>query len=261
MNEDTPKPVTSDIQQIVEQETRAIAENGRLREMVRKALEKSIEDAIEQALRSYSDFGKALSQKVKTAVGVELNNVNLQTAVLGLGHLVEGQVNRYVTEQTHPMLLKTLDELFKPAPASIELEALLNEYQKSEEDEALRDNVERFTLLIETSEHDAKDITIALSPTTEKGASSYLSTSKSRIAKAHECEIQMHLRRDDTDPTVYIMKWIYFGGHRSTTTKDFLPTALWGFARRLYQLYAAGTRLIVPSLEADQYETHYDERC
>lgn len=246
------------IEKVVQEELAKIVESGKVREMIAVSLAKSIQSSIEEALRSYGDFGKALSLKVKDAIGVELGNVNLQTAAIGLGKLVEAQVSRYITEQTHPMLLKQLDDLFQPSPKSISLQALIDAYKDDEASDAADDGVDRCGLVI--TNDDRSWIRIGLNPKPTKREMNKITYSHgdTPIRDASDCEIQINAMRRD-DGTGYDFKWISFNNSeiRKKTTSTFLPTSLYGLSRRLFQMYAAGTVLTLEGMDADDYDTSY----
>lgn len=246
-----------DIKTVVDEEMGKLIDSGKLREMVAKSLEKSVASSIDEAIRQYSEFHKGMTGKIKEAVGVEFANVNLQTAILGLGQLVQAHVSRYVTEQTHPKLIEQLDELFKPAPKMIGLQEIIDAYKEDEADDAMSDGVDRCGLVI--TQDDRSWLRIGLNPKPtkrdmDKGTYSYRDKD---INDVRDCEIQINaVRRDDGDG--YAFKWISFGGGMDKkTTATFLPTALYGLSRRLFQMYAAGTILTISGTDADEYDTSY----
>lgn len=243
-----------EIEHVVEEELAKIINSGKVRSMVAAGIERSIQGAINEALQPYSDFGKALGSKVKEAIGIELHSVNLQTAVLGLGQLVEAQVSKYITEQSHPILLKRLDDLFKPAPKSITLQELIDAYKEDESDDAAADSIEYCGLVIGEPDQNGY-IQIGLNPDARKKLSGYSST-KEQIRKVQDCEIKMHLKPCGT--IGYTLYWCQFGGYEQKSTKDFLPMALYGFSRQLFQMYAAGTVLTFnEGMDADNYNCAY----
>jgi len=241
-----------DFNAVVADELAKMVDSGKVRELVAKHLEKTIEGVIVESLRPYGDMGKALTKKVEEAIGIELIKVNLQTAMLGMGHLVEGAVNRYVTEQTHPVLTKRLEEIFKAPPKTIALQELIDAYKEDKADDTNRDDAECIGLLIEI-EGD-KNLSIGLNPAPHKRDISSYSSSKKSITKVNDCEIHLHMQKSDGG---YSLQFIWFGGYASKSTKDFLPTAMYGFARRLFQMYAGGTIVIVPDTDPDDYDTYY----
>lgn len=233
----------------------AMIDNGKIEEIIKAKLEKTVESAIDDALRSYSDFGKQLSQHVQDSLKFDASNVNLEEygkTVLGL---VEGLVNKHVQRAAQGKLLEQLNELFEPPPAKITLQELVDAFKGEEEDEAHRDGHECCGLVIERSGYDY--LYVGFNPCRNKSKYGSYSSSSERITKVNDCEIQLHMKKPEKSE-LYELRWISFGGYRGETTKQFLPTMLHGMARRLFQMYCSGTLVEIDSLNEDDYELAYN---
>lgn len=233
----------------------AMIDSGKVEEIIKAKLEKTVESAIDDALRSYSDFGKGLTKHIESSLKVDFSNCNLQEYGQTVLKMVEGLVNKHVQESAQAKLLDQLNKLFDTPPAQITLQQLLDDYKEGEEDEAQRDGHEKCGFVIETDNYGF--ISIGFNPSSEKDNYSSYSSDKKRVDKVRDCEIQLHLSKKDKQDGVYELRWISFGGYKPETTHNFMPTSLHGIARRLYQMYSAGTVVTIDSLDTYDYETAY----
>lgn len=239
-----------EFEKIVQEELTRMTESGTIRALIATALEKSVGDAIAKSLSSYSAFGKGLGEKIEAAIGVELANVSLQSGALGLAALVEAQVGRYVSEQAHPILMERLAEIFKPAPATITLQDLIDEYRADIADTqgCSCDGAESISLVIKRDPDMPLWLKIGFNPSPTTGI-----YPKKTVEDVRDCEIQLSARKDEKNDR-YHFTFIYFGGYTARSTKDFLPSGLYRFSRRLCQMYVQRTVLLVDSLDAGDYD-------
>lgn len=231
----------------------AMIDSGKVEEIIKAKLEKTVDEAISDALRSYSDFGKDLKKHVEASLKIDVSNVNLQEYGQVVLKMVEGLVNKHVQESAQGKLLEQLNSLFETPPPRITLQELLDAYKEGEEDSAHSNGYERCGLIIEES--DSGYIYVGFNPSDEEG--SHFGSSTKRIEKVSKCEIQLHFSKPKDATDAYAIRWISFGGYRGETTKNFMPTSLHGLARRLYQMYCAGTMVVIDSLDSYNYERAY----
>jgi hypothetical protein len=228
-----------ELQQAVANAFANVVAAGTIEKAIEEKLSKTITSIIDDELRSYSDFGKSLHEHVKASMAVDFSNLGLpgyNDLILKIvRRQVEAQVNATIAAQIEPQLT----ELLSPAPAEITLTQLIAEFIKDRSDYhgCSCDSPDQITLIVEGSESVDGYHHIYLDE--EEGKSKY--SCAIQIATNKESEVYS-LKIDDRDPK----KALFVG-------------PLYNFERRVFQMYAAGTKLIVDGNE-DSIDTHYPGR-
>lgn len=213
---------------------------------IEKAIEKQIAETIASSIRdqfsSYGDFSKAIKAKINTLVDVDLAHIDLPSYRDLVGKIIQQRVGAVMTEQFTTHLDKDMCELLSPAPATITLEALLEEFVKVQLDgyrgEELRGN--EFTLIIDRDKSASLlssgyvDIYLDADDGTEK----------------YQCAIHIRCRGEGE-------VWGLELGGTEIKNKIFVGP-MFNFEKSLFQMYTAKTKLILPAdATADDFETRY----
>lgn len=215
-----------------------IVASGAIEQTIEKKLGECINSAIESQLRSYSDFGKAIEEKVKQAIGVNLDDMDLPSYADLIGKIVRRQVEAGMQSEATKRLEESIGKLLAPAPAEITLEKLIDNFIEAKIDS--RGDYIRgcdFTLIIDHSvglTAGYKNIFI------DEGA--HKST--------YSCSTQIGV---NARGEVYSLK---LGG--SDVKDQLFIGPLYNFERDLFQLYTAKSKLIVPDdADASDYPTRF----
>lgn len=245
-----------DLEKMIAEELVSVSTDGRLREIVRKHVEKVVSDAVSDAMGYSSPFKKTLTKAIEAEAGVAAGRVDLSLAGISLVKLVEAEVARHVSQDAHVRLRGDLAKIFQPAPKTITLQEIVDDFLKDNDSLGEGD----CALVIEESYVSLGWITIGFHPQ-DKVRSNYSTfpSDKNVTPKASECEIRMSLRKSDEGDNYRLMFASHKGDRcKNISTKDFLPHALTGFARRLFQMWAQGTEVILnEGLDASNYDTSY----
>lgn len=213
---------------------------GTIEKAIEKKLTDTITSVIEEQLRSYSDFGKALGEHVKSALQVDFDNLGLPGYNDFILKLVRAQVSQLAEDSIARQVEAQMKELLGPAPVEITLSALVEEFIKFADDDSRYSDrrPDQITLISRSNESCTSSVFhhIYLDPKPKQ--------------RDYDCayEINVHngkvysIRLDKTDPSKHI-----------------LLGPLYGFRRRLFQLHAAGTMLIVDR-DVDEIDTYYPGR-
>ena len=215
-----------------------LIKTGAVEEMIRKSLEKSVASSIEDALRSYSDFGKALSNHIQESLQVSLDQLNLDQYNQTILKMIEGFYAEELKENAKERLLTQLNKLFQPAPDSIGLQDIVTSYIEKIH-HLDREDAEQIVLIIKHTEYGFTHIGLNPKPRSYSGP----------ITDIHECEVQISIHNKE-------LSWVDWSNGRRGS-REFIPTPTNSFARRLYQMYCHGTKIEIPSLDADDYDTYY----
>lgn len=246
-----------DLEKMIAEELVSVSTDGRLKEIVRKHVENALSDAVRDAMGYNSPFKNTLTKAIEAEAGVAAGRVDLSLAGISLVKLVEAEAARHISQDAHKRLRKDLAKIFQPAPKTITLQEIVDDF--------LTDNArtqgddDACALVIEQSTSWDKWLTIGIHPVAKVSRGYSSSFPKDITPTPSQCEIRMNLCRKDKGET-YELKFASHGGDRGKilSTKDFLPYALTGFARRLFQMWAQGTEVVMnEGLDASNYDTSY----
>ncbi|MFM0022156.1 hypothetical protein [Paraburkholderia azotifigens] len=218
-----------------------IVASGAIEKAIEEKLTKTITSLVNEELQSYSDFGKSLSAQVKSALQVDFSTLGLP----GYNDLILKIIRSQVDQQTNASIASQVEEqmkeLLSPAPSEMQLSELIAEFIESEHRNigCSCDSPNRITLIIEDGTDNGRYPTLSefyhiyfdKEPGKDKYDCAY------RIAVNNDKVYSVQLDRKDPNKTLFV-------------------GPIYGFARRVFQLYAAGTKLIIDG-DADSINTYY----
>lgn len=228
----------NELKQAVSTAFEKIVASGAIEQAIEKQLTETIGSIVKDQLRSYSDIGKAIEAQVKESL--QIGKMDLPSYADLIGKIVRRQVEVGMQNEATRQLEQNIGELLAPAPAEITLDQLIEDFREHQvELSGDRIRGDDFTLIIQHSEGSTAGYKhIHIDP--DHGTSKY------------SCAIQI-----DVTPTgeVYGLK---LGGR---DLKDQLFAGkLYGFERKLFQLFTAKSKLIVPEgADASDYPTSYPD--
>lgn len=203
-----------------------VVASGAIEQAIEKQLADTISSLIQAQLRDYSDFGKAIKERVQQAVCVNLDRMDLPTYNDLILQIIRRQVDGVMHSDVAKQIEANMAKLLERAPASITLEKLVEDFiDAHKEDREGQD----FTLLIE-----------------RKYGSTYVCLDVESGKSGYQCDFRLGI---GPDGDVYHLA---FGGKE--VSKSLFMGPFYGFERTLFQLYAAKTKLIV---EADDDGHNY----
>lgn len=204
-----------------------VVASGAIEKAIQEQIGKTIESAIKEQFSSYGDFSKAVKAKVSSLVDVNLDQIDLPSYRDLVGKIIRERVGAVMTEQFTTQLGNDIDSLLKPAPAEITLEDLLEDFitQQMDAYNAHEYRGENFSLHIEHSDSPA-------------GYYIHVYLDKERHKSKYSCGIHI-----DIDPQghVYSLKI-----DNVDPAKKLFIGPMYGFEHRLFQLYTAKSKIIIP---------------
>lgn len=223
-----------DLSKLVSDSFARIVASGAVEKAVENQLEKTIEGIINDQLRSHSDFGSALKEKVKAALQVNDDHMHLPS----YGDLIQKIITRAVDAQVHGEYAKKLEaniaSLLTEAPAEITLDKLIEDFKEYVKDRLCGDHDDRISLHIEES-------------SSVSGGYWLVAMDKSSRKERYSCEIRFQVKPDGEIFGLQV--------EGADMTKK-LFVGLYNFERDLYRMYASGTKLkIEPGTSADDFST------
>jgi hypothetical protein len=228
-----------------------ITSNGTVEKIIEEQLTKTVSSLIHDQLREYSDFGKALKEKIDTDLSVSLSNVTFTEYNKTILNLIEGAVNNAVTGEAQEKLKSDLNKLFEAPPKVVKLSEIIEKYKEESQDYD-RDDAEKIALIIEPKEYGS--ITVALNPKDTKGYRA------EQVDSWHDCELFMSIRIDEESENEGKLTRTYDGS--TLKPHQFMPTCMSGVSRLLYQMFCAGSTFIFDEgFDSDSYDIYYPDRC
>lgn len=207
-----------------------VVASGAIEQAIEKQLASTIGDLIKNELREYSDFGKAIKERVQQAVGVNLDRMDLPSYNDLILQIIRRQVDGIMQSEAASQLESNMAKLLEQAPAEITLEKLIEEFIEEHKEDKAGDS---FTLLIE-----------------RKYGSTYICLDEDAGKSEYSCDFRLAV---DKDGKVYSL---------ALGAKDVAKTLFMGpfyrFERTLFQLYAAKSKIIVaPDAEFHDFNTSF----
>lgn len=210
--------------------------SGKLEAAIEKHLEVTLDRLIEEHLRSYSDFGKMLAERIKAAIGVNLDRVTIPEYNTIVADIVTRKVDAFMQEEGREALNAMLGEILKAAPAAMTLSELVDTFKQwaVQQYDYEPEEVGEITVIVdgEPKPYSSRWVHLDRKPSTEK----------------YKCEFSFLVSWDET------VSYIRARGH--STKEDIFIGGYYGFERDLFRLHAAKTKLIIDSA----YDLYLPER-
>jgi len=208
---------------------------GAIEKAIEENLNKTIASIIQDQLKSYSDFGKQLSEHVKKALQVDFDNLGLAPYSDFILKIVRTQVDTQVGNVLAKQVEEQMTKLLQPAPAEIKLSKLIEDFiEHNKPDGCECGGSDRITLHIEESRYGSR----------------WIGLDKDEGKSEYSCEIRFAV--SESDGKIFGLR---LDGKEADKTLFIGP--IYGFERSLFQIYAAGTKLIVDGDCADDFDTYY----
>ncbi len=215
-----------------------VVASGAIETAIQEQINKTVVSAIKDQIGGYnSDFSKAVNEKVKTLIDVNLDEIDLPSYRQLIGDIIKQRVGAVMTTQFAEQLDKDISELLEPAPAEITLEQLLEDFTKHYIEYYGLDELrgQDFTLTIKWGERNDGYVDVFIDK--DVGTSDY------------SCNIYLRIRNGEV--------WSLRLNGDDIKSKIFVGP-LFAFEKRLFQMYTAKTRLIIPAgATADDYNTTF----
>jgi len=119
-----------EIKELVAQKTEAMITDGTLEKMIEEKLKESIASAVNDSFRSYSDFGKALSEKISSSIGAAARDIQLPEYNSFIAGVVKGRFTEALHDQTLNNVTKLIEEDLEAIQGVQTVQNILDEVQK-----------------------------------------------------------------------------------------------------------------------------------
>jgi hypothetical protein len=240
-----------DIKKAIDAAFQNMVEGEVIEKMIYERLENTIGSIIDDSMKSYSDFGRALSKQIQQQMCIDVESISLQEHTHAMVKMIESIIAKHVQSEAGDKIKKEVAELFGGCPAEITMSELLKKYKEEAIQDKDADDYE-CALFIEESQHGWFDI--ALNPSQRK------SYPRREDIDRRDCELRLHLNPVDGDVTRLQLSWLQSNRHPGVRSTDWMLTGLYGTARLLFKMYCAGAILKMDQgVLSEEYDLSYEE--
>lgn len=198
------------------------------------ALQKQVEDTIHEAVKqmfSYGEIRDSIRAGLKEKVAIDLNAIDFPHINQVVTDLVKKKCHAAFNAPLLEKLAKELDDMFKPAPAEITMQGLIDLWKEDLVDECACDGVENILVEITRRDSDKRD-----NSATIKIWNGGKSTEKSSYYDSKE-------RAIDPDLHIYVIEGKIRLIHDIMAEKgrNSLATNIYNKEAQIFMMYCAGT--------------------
>lgn len=195
-----------------------IVASGAIEKAIEEKLQETIVSAVNDQLKSYSDFGKAIKEKVAQVVNVNMEHMDLPSYGDLVMKILRRQLDAHMQGEFAQRLEADMAALLETAPAEITLESIIEKFIDAyKEDRAGED----FTLRIEN----------------DGGSFTYIGLDKEPNQSEYECDFRIGVHQGE----VFNLRL-----NGDDVQKKMFVGPLRGFEKLLFQMYTAKTKLVIP---------------
>jgi hypothetical protein len=211
---------------------RGMVSSGKFNQIIEDKVGETVKSVIDSALRSYSEFGKALSKAVEESLSIDKDKLALPGYNEIVLKIVKKKLEHGIEIIGKEQLEKDMENLLSGGiPKEIQVSKLVDEFNDWVREESYRnDHDDRITFIAEKSEYG--------------GGWIYLDGERDR--KKYECQFRLGY-----DSAGEIFSTTIAG---KDADKNLFLGGLSGFERTLFRFYAAKTRIVMDTDEPDIYQ-------
>lgn len=104
-----------------------MTETGAIEKLIDTQLQESVKDILKNSLRSYSDFGKAVTEKLEASLACAVSKVSFPEYSHFISTAVVDCVSAHMSEQVVAGIKEQIGEILQPVPKEITGEKFLSE--------------------------------------------------------------------------------------------------------------------------------------
>lgn len=105
----------------------SMTESGAIEKMIDTQLQESVKDILKNSLRSYSDFGKAITEKLEASLAGSVSKVSFPEYSHFISAAVVDCVSAHMNEQIVAGIQEQIGEILQPVPKEIKGSVMLRE--------------------------------------------------------------------------------------------------------------------------------------
>lgn len=216
-----------DIQKEVNKSLKNIVKSGKIEELINKELEGTIKSIVHDCLRDYSDFGKAIKEKLKSALNC--TDISFPEYHQKMADYVIEAVDSFMAGDAKEQMQGQIKGFFKPLDyTEIKLSEIIEEFKKSIDSYDREDLSDEMTCIIE-----------------DEGSFARVYFDKEESKSKYDCEFCLALHTRDGKREVFNIK-----SGREDLKKNKM-SILGCFERILFQLYSQKISIVIDYVDTE----------
>lgn len=115
------------IQDVVNAKVQEMIEGGAIQKKIEESIQQAIESAIDSQFRSYGGITKQIEKVFEDGLSIDPKKIEFDSYNQVMLSAVKGKLNQYFAEGSSSKFMKQLDEIFSPAPDSMDLKCFVEQ--------------------------------------------------------------------------------------------------------------------------------------
>jgi hypothetical protein len=219
-----------DMQNAVNAAFNGMVKEGKIEAIIEKQIEGTVKSIIEEALRSYSDFGKSLSEKIKNDLKFDFKEIGFDSYNHFIVKTIKAKIDKEIHIAGKEKIEKLLDDMLVDCPKEMKISELVEKFkEKVFSDNCNEAPDDECTCLVEQS-----------------GSFIYIGFSGTADKPKYDCDYRIGIYKDKIHS-------LRFG--KSEISREFFLGTQYGFEKILFQLYATGAKIII---DEDNIDLEYN---
>lgn len=222
-----------EMQELIQSAVDDMVTSGKLEDVIRAKVEATMTSVVDDQLRSYSDFGKKLSEYVKGALNVNFEVLDIAGYNQFILDVIQRQLDGRLQDETAKRVKEDIEKLLGHPPKNVSLSGLIEDFKKK---------------VVEDDDSDAEEIAFFWE---DKGLFQYAGWDKGPQTRRSACEYMIGF---------YEGKPFSFriGGY--DPKERLFMGRLFEFDRKLFQIYTTGVDVILDpeNVDTELPSRHYD---
>ncbi|MBP2302552.1 hypothetical protein [Azospirillum picis] len=225
---------TIDLTKLATDAVAKIAEGDTIQNAIETNIRKTLESVIRDATSEYSPFGKQLKEVVASTLQIDAGGLGLPGYNAAVLAIIKAKLENIVDEQLREQLSKHMDALLANAPKEISITKLVTDFKKWVREDRIEVSG-NCTVIIENS-HGFHWVHLDAKSYQEK----------------YRCRFQIGINSDG--------KVFSLNDSSRDMKNTIMSKSLYGFPRDLFQMMAAGTKVVIDTMDInDSMEAYEDD--
>jgi len=127
----------------------SMANSGKIEEMLETQLESTIQELVNDSLKSYSDFGRVVGEKIKESMATAARHVSIPEYNLFISEIIESKYREHLDIEAASHIKELIGDLFDSVPKESKFSDLIEIIRKEWEGECQEHNKEEIEIEVE----------------------------------------------------------------------------------------------------------------
>lgn len=216
---------------------RKMESEGKIEQIIENNVENTVTGILDDCLKEWSTFGKTLKERIEKSLAIDVDSLKLAGYNKIVLNIVQKKMDNLIEIAGKKRMEEDLEKLLSFPPETIKLSELVADFIEMKEEDAAEEGWESITLILEESTIVAgyKSIALHESPGEQK----------------YRCDIHMQFDKEG------VMFGLTLHG-RDIDKEIFIGQQLYGFEKKLFQLYACKVPVIFDEEAVETYYSYMD---